>query len=150
MPKMPRPFHNVLIPADTGEGLYTTAEVAEELDISPRSVRALATRRNLGRHLTPKCLIFTTGELDRMRLRQESGPSYQRDRSPQPLPLASHLTLKEMAWSVSQVAAHLGKSESHTRALVRQLGLGTKGKQVWQLRIEDVRALRHHLGRPSE
>lgn len=66
-----------LIQGGNLEQVFTTAEAAKELGIHPRSVRALAKRRGLGRLLTPKALIFTRAEVDAMKIRQPSGPQPQ-------------------------------------------------------------------------
>ena len=50
--------------------LYTTADVARELGISPRLVRRLAQSRKLGTRLNPRMLVFSAEDLDAMRDRR--------------------------------------------------------------------------------
>lgn len=56
------------------EEVLTTKQAAEELGLSPKTVRALAQRRGLGRNLTPRVKVFTRAEVESMKLRRPSGP----------------------------------------------------------------------------
>jgi hypothetical protein len=50
--------------------LYTTQEVADELGVTDRRVRALAKSREVGKRIGARMLVFTASDLDKMRDRK--------------------------------------------------------------------------------
>lgn len=55
--------------ATTGIELLTTAEVARQLGVAPRTIRDQAARHGLGTLLTARTLVFTPAEVERLRAR---------------------------------------------------------------------------------
>lgn len=51
------------------ERILTTAQVAKLLGVAPRTIRDHAAREQLGTLLTPRTLVFTPAEVERLRSR---------------------------------------------------------------------------------